>query len=72
MGFKKTLLLVSINVIKQDSDWNGTETAGTHLQRVYSILNMKINAIKHFSKAGHLTMFAKHIDSSICRDSSAI
>ena len=56
--------------VKQDFDLNETETVGTHLQRVFSILNVKINAIKYFSKAGKLILFAKHIDSSISTDSS--
>ena len=35
------------------------------------MLNVKINAIKYFSKAGHLIVFAKHIDSSVRTNSSA-
>jgi hypothetical protein len=47
MGLKKTLFLVPSKVIKQDFDLNGTEAAGTHLQQVYSILNVKINAMNY-------------------------
>jgi hypothetical protein len=71
MGFKKTLLLVSSNVIKQDFDLNGPENAGTHLQRVCAILNMKMNVNMYFSKTGNFIVFARHIDSSMCTDGSA-